>query len=543
MRNPTVMNKTIIAAMAILWSMLASAQRVTWPFPEATELITEQPEGDVAWYSRTCTKYMHLLGPFEYGGETSAPTKTVSSSDGNFYIGGLFTDFENAGWLKGTTGLDSKDIVIKFPQIIYDEEYKDGKHYYYYACAMRLNEEMTDLDLADSQKITLHRDENGNLKPTDPDIAIGVCYVVDPASGEMPPATGYEGCTLDWFGIAYGNITMETVDTETHSLPEGAEKKQYALTHSSNGMFVNLAVDNGKVYISGIWKDNPDACIVGDIDADGKTVTFPTNQFMGVAASGDYFYYMVAAAPEDVEDSETGSVVHTIGPSELFRAEWNAEKQTLSFMDPETGFAISNGQSKVGGGDLYLEPRLNPQEKYVEDTPVEPEIIAYNPYSDEQGYGTINFNLPFWNADGLLIDQDNIFYNIYFDNQLQVLSPETYLSLGEDISDIPYNFKDNYDIFHAGINHAVYLYSGNYNRVGIQSFTRINGVEYKSPIVYTVNTAIDSVDEAGKKVVETCYYDLSGRRIDVPATGFAVKCLRFEDGTVKTEKIMKASKR
>ena len=179
MRNPTVMNKTIIAAMAILWSMLASAQRVTWPFPEATELITEQPEGDVAWYSRTCTKYMHLLGPFEYGGETSAPTKTVSSSDGNFYIGGLFTDFENAGWLKGTTGLDSKYIVIKFPQIIYDEEYKDGKHYYYYACAMRLNEETTDLDLADSQKITLHRDENGNLKPTDPDIAIGVCYVVD----------------------------------------------------------------------------------------------------------------------------------------------------------------------------------------------------------------------------------------------------------------------------------------------------------------------------------------------------------------------------
>lgn len=524
----------VLSALAI--GLNATAQGVEYPFPDGTQLITEQPAGESAWYSRSCVKYMQLLGPLEYGGESSVPSKIVEAGTENVYIGNMFTDFSGAGWLTGTSD-PGKGVCLQFPQIMFDEEYSDGSHYYYYACCMRLNADNTDFEIAEQQSISLEYDEAGNLKVTDPDMAIGICYVYDPSTGEQSVETGHEGCELKWFGIAYSNISWLTVDTATARIPDGVERQQYALCHSTGARFVDIAVDDNRIYIPGLSED-PDACIVGDIAADGHTVTFPTNQFMCVLESGDYFCYMVAAAPEDIYYPETGETVHTIAPADSFTAIWDSEKKSLVFADSETGFSISNEQENIGGGDLYLEPKMTQQDDYVAATPASPQILVYNPYTAEQGYGTLNFNLPIWTDDGLLVNPERMFYNIYLDDNVMTLSPDVYMSLTEDVSDIPYGFTDNYDIFSVGLNHAIYLYTGDYARIGVQSYVEVDGDRYHSPIAYASNSSVNVIAGTGRNITETYYLDLAGVRISEPQSGFAIKCIRYDDGSIETEKIM-----
>lgn len=527
-----------VALMALAWCVGAAAQSVTYPFPDATQLISEEPAGEAGWYSKSCTKYMKLVGPLEYGGESCVPSKIVEDENGNVYIGNMFTDFAGAGWLKGSRGSDGS-MRIEFPQIMFDEEYSEDCHYYYYACCMRLNEEMTDLEMNAEQVITLLPDGGGGFKMEDPDVAIGICYVYNPVTEEQPQATGEEGCELRWFGIAYNDLQWASVDTSTVEIPDGIETQQFALCHSTGARFVDVAIDGDRILIPGLSED-PESCIVGNISSDGRTVNFPTDQFMGVFESetGEYFCYMVAVGPEDIFYPETGETVHTIAAADYFIALWDGDKKTLTFIDGETGFSICNEQSGIGDGVIYLEPALVQQDDYIAASPASPQIVAYNPYNEEQNYGTLNFNLPSWTPDGLLVNPECMFYNIYLDDDVMTLTPGVYQSLETEMSDIPYGFTDYYDIFSVGINHAIYLYSGGYERIGVQSYVEADGARYYSPVVYVSNSSVNMMEDAVRNIVETYYIDLSGARISEPQSGFAIKCIRYDDGSIETEKII-----
>lgn len=531
--------KTIATLFAIGCALGATAQNVSYPFPDTGELVIEEPAGESAWHSRNSTKYMHLLGPLEYGGESSVPSKIISGNDGIVYIGNMFTDFQGSGWLKGVHDTETGSITLEFPQIIFDETYNDGKHYYYYACCMQFNEDASDLEVAESQTLVLTCDNNGNYMPLDQEAAVGICYVSDPVTDDQPAEAGYDGCVLKWFGIAYADMEWVCVDADPAVIPERSETQRYALSHSSGARFVDIAENNGKIYIAGLAEDS-EVCIVGDINTDDCTVTFASNQFLGVEKSGDYFCYMVAAAPDDILDPDTGETLNTIAPADAFVASLDPVSKRMTFTSALTGFSITNGQSKVGGGDLYIEPRLTPQAEYVANSPDKPEIVQYSPYNEIQGYGTFNFNIPFWTNEGLLINPANMFYNIYLDDEKMTLSPDCYVELDEELTDIPYGLTDGYDIFSVGINHAIYLYSGNYSRIGVQSFViDDDGNKYLSTIVYNDSAGLEGIEEEPKTVVETYFIDLSGKRIRHFETGFAIKCTRYEDGSIKTEKIIR----
>lgn len=527
----------IVAVVASLCPVFVSAQTIEQPLPGIDALITEQPAGNPGWYTRSCTKYMHLLGPLEYGGESSVPSKIVETDDGQVFMGGVFTDFEGCGWLTGHKDAETGDVILRFPQIMYDEDYNDDR-YYYYACCVNLNDDSTDMEVSANQTLTLHTDDEGNLQVADLDTAIGICYVFDPDTNEQATENGSEGCELRWFGIAYSDIKWTKLKANAITIPEGVTTERYAMRHSTNARFVDIAVENNKIYLAGLMPD-PKVCITADIASDGSTVIFPTNQFLGVSESEDFFYYFVAAAPETIPDPETGGFVETIAPTDKLSAKWDREKHTLTFVEPNTGFAIANGESKVGGGSLFMEPSFIRQEDYIADAPVTPEILIYNPYTEDQGYGTINFNLPFWNNDGLLINPENMYYNIYVDDEVLTLTTDVYQSLENSLADIPYTFTDNYDLFSVGLNHAVYLYSDGYDRIGVRSVTEVDGKKFYSPIAYVKSSSLKDSLEDDKAVLEIYYLDLTGQRIENPSGVPVIKCTRFADGSFKAEKVLR----
>ena len=514
-----------------------SATKVTnhkapgYPFDDVENLINEQPSGQETWFSRDAVKWMHLISALESGVENDVPTMMVEGEDNMVYFRNFFMDFESMGWIKGKKEKDNT-IALDFPQIVYDEEY--GKqHYYYYAAVLQLNEEGTDYILSDTQHIQLDVDDNGNIIQDNPELMIGLCYLYDDDIKDQATTNGNENCYMTWFGIGYTNMEWKKINAFITELPTGIYAEQYAMACGDNSQFVNIAIDGNQIYVNGL-ADNDKACFVGTIHEDGKSVTFTSPQYVGMDSDNEFFNYFVAAATQYDVDAEA----FVVSSTDKFTMNIDTESKTLTYKDKGTGFAISNGKESVGGGSLFLEPTFTPQTEYVFDLPEAPIFVNYNPYNDNVGYGVLNFDLPCYNANKMLINAENIYYTIYFDDKPATFSPDYYWNLTEDMTEIPYSFTDYYDFFSVGINHAVYLYEGGYNKIGVKVIVR-DGEELQSKIYYYDDINTQANAKVYNQTVSTIYYDLSGRIICNPQNGIFIKQTKMSDGSVKNEKIIR----
>ncbi len=510
----------------------ADAQVPAYPFPGTEDLIMEQPEGTQLLYNRDAIKWMHLISALEGNYQTGIPSTLIENGN-QVYFSNFFTDFEEMGWLKGTKNAEESSITMDFPQVMYDELY-GNEHYLYYAAVLELNEDQTDFVVSDTQQIVLNIDENGNLSQVNPDLMIGVCYLYDTEIKDQPAGNGSEGCFLQWFGIGLTNLQWTKANVEITTLPSDAQLHQYAMIYNGNARFVNVSIVGNSIYLTG-FADDPEACAVGSIDED-NIITIQSPQFMGMSESGEYFTYFVAASTQYELDPETMELIEFVGATNQLVLNLNPEDNSIIALD-KTGFAISYGEENVGGGDLYMEPTLVPQEDYAFSLPADPTFVNYQPYSDTLGYGTLNFDLPFWTADNQIIDRDNLSYVIYFDDQPATFSTDLYWDLPENLSEIPYSFTDWYDFFCVGINHAIYLYEGDYDRIGVQVIARNVDQELRSKVFYygTENTIDLSIDT---QVIGQSYISLTGKPVVNPQSGIYILRTDYSNGISSFQKVI-----
>ena len=128
----------------------------------------------------------------------------------------------------------------------------------------------------------------------------------------------------------------------------------------------------------------------------------------------------------------------------------------------------------------------------------------------------------------------NIFFNIFFDDQLVTFQPEEYIYLKEPMTDIPYIFQEiekdednnilpDFEVYGNG--QAVYYYRDNIERVGVQTFVYDNGNKLKSNIIYSDGTVVSSVNDIHDfdNAKGTRYYDMQGRSISKPQRGIYIR--------------------
>ena len=115
-----------------------------------------------------------------------------------------------------------------------------------------------------------------------------------------------------------------------------------------------------------------------------------------------------------------------------------------------------------------------------------------------------------------------LYYNIYFDGseEPETLSPDDYQNLTEEMTNVPYDFSDNYDFLCDGTTHTFYFYVAEYNNIGVSPPYTGGGETHRSNIVWATNpTSIKGVSSDSKSVKSVNYYDLSGRQVSAPAQG------------------------
>lgn len=134
-------------------------------------------------------------------------------------------------------------------------------------------------------------------------------------------------------------------------------------------------------------------------------------------------------------------------------------------------------------------------------------------------------------------------YYIYFDDdsQLFTFTPEVYISLKENLTEIPYNFTEDYDITFGASLHKIYYFMDNFTKVGVQSVYYVGNKKRHSEITWHLrpSAGIENVANTETSNASTVYYDLFGRRIQKPAKGIYIKVLTDDNNKKHAVKVMR----
>lgn len=392
------------------------------------------------------------------------------------YIQGLSYFFPEA-WVKGT--VSGTKAVFKSPQLYGTDD--EGSVYFW------------GYDWASDQQLDVVFDY-------DPDKRTLTTYTNILENGDA-----LERYCFDYF--YYTRLYPgEPASTETVELPEGVQPVEYHFAgyesyyERDEAFPVNVAFDGADVYIQGLSPSVPEAWAKGVLADDGN-ITFSAAQYLGA--------YETPTGPLDIFFSG---------------ATFSYDAQTGIISCPD-GYTTETDQIVW---DEFAHCVLTPVSTAAA-TPVAPAISSLD-YDESFGY-YIHLDIPLESTDGRYLQSDGMAYQLFYDlgdgqARPYVLSSSDYENLQADMSLVPYNFDDDWDVYRGGV--TLYLYGDvpSWQRIGVQSVYTAAGETHASAIVWVDMTALGIAPTAATQTPGTQRYDLQGRRI----TGKPAKGLYIQNG-------------
>ncbi len=455
--------------------------------------------------------------------------KVVEGDDGNLYIYNPISQgyiwFSILPWIKAEPAGDGK-YVVKLPQL-YIIDVGDP----YYAYCMHYDEE-EGMPVVEEEGEIEFTWENGLLTQLG-DKFIGLC-----------------DATADWFYMADQHIVYAPQTDEHITLTEDDMYIQsYTMTYLSDPTdltktketVVSVAIDGQDIYMGNLNNNNPDAFIKGTL-VDGKA-TFPTRQYLGVDPYyNGHIYVLTGDAYVDTETYGSPVFNYNLNDEIVF----NVDEDARHIVAEWPAAMITNvGPSTLSILSDYVAPGLVAFDE-VPAVPADPiftvEDITVNVTT---GFTVLHFTIPTVDVDGNKLNENKLYYNILLDGEVFTFDPETYIGLSSAMTDIPYKFEDNinFDIYMSGNGrHTVYLYTTDYDKVGVQSIYTAGDEVNRSEVVYVDNPSHTGINEmlSGAQVVNTRYYDLTGRELpSAPATGLYLQRATYSDGSTRVIKVVK----
>lgn len=526
--------------------MLAVLVCATFAAKASDDIITRQPEGTLhatdfrigqfftySYDTRITGKYENYIGTY------------VEGTDGSLYLRNPITQFSTGSWLKIDKAADGR-YVAHLPQPLYND---NGVIYYANRLTYRLQDDGTYTYEVDENGTDVYFTYvNGTLTMQDstyetrgkyPQVIIGL---VDENGG--------------WTDYGDGIIKIEPNNETPATKPASLAADDYELRTSAIDVYTGeystkrdytlAAIDGNDVYLnvppaSSLW-------IKGTLD--GSTATF-LPQYMGIDTKLNQHFWFNPQTYTDKADSTyydyTGEVIY-------LRNYALADKLVLHY-DAATGRLSSDFGTSIGVSpspvNFYIYAAYDKPEFVksadIAATPATPslEITEYDP---AEGYGHLTVTIPTTDVDGNFLNTSKLYYDIYVDDPTKPYVFNTdgkYRYLDGTMTDIPYDFTDNYDFNSGGNEKTVFFYfdTANVDSIGVQTVYRAGGEERRSSIAWKQTekaTAINGVTTDNADNVRTEYFDLSGRRVSVPqAGGVYIKEMTYPDGNRKNVKFIK----
>lgn len=496
---------------------------------EDFNIITEAPEGRTEVYSLSGLAYYSFWGYIMGVSHEGTLGQIVYCDDNTVYIKNPISQFATNSYIKGT--IDGDEITVKLPQPIYQEDY-DGEVYNYQIERLAYSEDeeggwyYRDEDSSEV-KFTLRNDSVIWAEDTLGDVMLGLC-----------------DDTGEWMGYGDYNMVYSKVTDTVVEVPADMTCEDWVLKANDDGHFVKVGFSGKDVYVGGIYETMPDAFVKGTID--GDKVVFKSGQYLGPDESLNCHAYFVTGGSEMVWDDVYMEWYSSPYLTEQIELSYDAEAKTMiADSKNDSTMFINSGKAHI----YYIEAFDAPEFRYqapIEGAvkPATPEFLSLSPYDEYYGYGYIDFIVPKFDVDGRMLDTDKMHYNLFIDDELFTFYPDEYIALTEEMTNVPYDFTDSYDIYDYGTEKMIYFYTTGFEKIGVRStYTADNGESKDSEIAwYYVNGGTVDINaaEAGAKGVKSVVYtDLSGRRVAKPVRGIYIKTEVYDDGTQKSVKMLR----
>lgn len=431
------------------------------------------------------------------------------SADGSkIYFNNLTPGFngdentEGYTWVAGT--VEGNDITIPAGQVLYKTDMQ-----VLYLEVVTVDELGQVKDFLNDVHFTI---DNGKITQTDNSLRISV---FDDADTQEEAG----------FFIFMNNFEMQPIsDIATFTPPTDAEVEQWMLTSETGSRFVSVARSGNDVYIAGLSSMAPDDYVPGTI-ADGK-LTIKSGYIL---TSNSMKYIRLIGAREGAEPDEFGFPQLVMIPTYEFDVNEAGDSFTLNPADDyivEASYFNFNMLDGISGVKIF---------RYAGDvaaTPAAPEISLWS--EDEQ---VIQFTVPCSDVEGNFINPEHLTYRIYLDGEPHVFTPDAYYYLDAAMTDIPYGFSDNYDIYSNGDVKTIYLHAPEFGSLEIESTYTVNGDARTSSRAQM--SGIRNINAEKSAIISESFTDLLGRTVSRPTPGAVlIKTTLRADGTRTSAKFI-----
>jgi len=511
-------NFTLSLTAVIFCGFCASAE-------EASEPIYDVPDGEKTLMSRDCESFEFEAFESVRSKVIGSITNFVTTDNGEVYIGNPISGYPVDSWLKAVK--EGNTLSIRGVQPIYEEyDYDTEESYMVYVMPMEIkideNQQGTCVPAAD-MRYDLILNDAGVYESVDHNKMLGVCIKTADMAGEDTADQEYY-----WTGFGDRDIKISSVNSKPVEIPDGSEMQKWLWKDQYETSFANVIFNGNDVYVSGMYRNIPDAWIKGTVN--GDKVYFPSGQYLGPDYSIGYLSYFCGAEFELKTDPDTGEEEQYASMVENAIFDYDKEGQTLLTVN---GYIINSSADRLYPLYFYDQVNLEYYTRDVNAVPAAPYDLAYvNDYDKK-----LTVKIPNVDVDGKLLDVNDLYYEILLNDEPLVFDPEVYYDFSEATTLIPYNM-DGYDIYAIGTDHTVYLYTEEEGVWGVRSvYVNENGETLYSDIITTEMNSIDNI-ASGKKVAGEIWHDIYGRRINRPSDGIAICTTIYSDGSATHRKII-----
>ena len=332
--------------------------------------------------------------------------------------------------------------------------------------------------------------------------------------GNSADSGEFEGTT--WTGNAQAVVVTIAGNSQINSIAvtvaeEGDEPEP---NYTPYEFQTQVGFDGQDVYFKGFSDDTAEYWAKGTLSEDGKTVTIPANQYMGRLEFWGYvFDYFVTAVDED------GNMVDLV---------LNYDAETSTFTTSQT-MMLNGSKTEQDPYQTFTDVVITKMADFAA-TPADPEITELK--TTETNYPKAYFNIPAEDVEGNALLTSKLFYTVWIEEEGEekqfVVVAGAYEQATEDMTEIPYDYDDSWDIYKGG---STFFFNPveavmTWKKIGVQSIYYGGGERNVSNIVwmdnpaYDPSTGISSVMSNNQK--EDVIYNLSGQRVQKAQKGIYI---------------------
>ncbi len=301
------------------------------------------------------------------------------------------------------------------------------------------------------------------------------------------------------------------------------EPEEYSATVQV-GFYTVEGEEGTEVYIQGLCPELPDAWVKAPL-VDGK-VTIPSSTYFGEYEYIDWDLWEVVSdqmflTAAVMNDDETYNLTDVVFNYDEEKGELSSEQSIFVNADRRTLYYYN-----------WYEGMTITRIPDVAATPADPEIPEDGLIMLDTMYPKIKPIIKTVDVDGNDLLTSKLYYTIWIDNGTEsqlTFTTDIYEELEEDMTEIPYEFGDGWDIYRYA--ETIYFNQGDeeiatWSRVGVQSIYYGGGERNTSNIVWADNPAYDEttgISNVNAETEKAVIFDLQGRRVAKAAKGLYIK--------------------